>query len=410
MRSMNPLCNLTATTASLAATLRIMSISTIGISRSRWLLGTFPPDEVLALLLEGRLPVGQPEPVTEVLRPMIQKWRDALREQDVDDLVARNTQPGHMIMDAGHELWPFPLDPDPPVLLFVRGNPELLSAGRRVAVVGTRRCSAVGRNAAREIGWTLAEAGVVVASGLALGIDTAVHQGAGTASLRAGRVGVVASGLDMVYPTRNARLWSEIGTGGVLITETPMGERATRWRFPARNRLIAGLSELVVVVESHEKGGALITADEAIVRGVDVVAMPGSVQSPSCAGTNQLLMDGVAPVRNGQDICDILGVSPKDRDPDGAGSGGNLLWGAQLDLAGSAQPARQDAGQVSRSSLSDIERRLVDEVSAGAVHLDQLNITLELSIPRLLGLTQRLGREGHVKVDGSMIGPAGLGD
>jgi DNA processing protein len=385
MTDRGPLRHLTDTPRSLTAALRIITLGNVGVNRARWLLGTVEPEAVVERLLRGQLPPELPPPATELRQAQVAEWRDGLRRQDVDAIVAANIGNDHLILGAGHDAWPFSADPHPPVLLFVRGDPDLLVARRRIAVVGTRRCSAVGRAVAREIGASLTEAGISVVSGLALGIDAAAHQGARSASVPSRCVGVVASGLDMVYPAGNRRLWHDIANDGVLISETPMGERPTRWRFPARNRLIAGLSELVVIVESHRRGGALHTVDEAAARGIDVAAVPGSVASSASEGTNELLMDGVAPVRTGQDILEMVGIDP------GSATEGTSPTGS-VPVGCGAEP------------IPDIDARLLDEVSAGPVHLDDLLARFDLAPAKLLAMTQRLARSGHLCVDGSMIG------
>ncbi|NNF55647.1 MAG: DNA-protecting protein DprA [Acidimicrobiales bacterium] len=401
MNNHNPLSVLTRNRSSFQATLRLVSLTNLGVSRTRWLLGTHPPELVVECLLRGRLPPHQPPPpVFEVNEMMLEKWRHGLMAQDVDQIMRANQ--GALVLDAGHDRWPFALDSDPPVLLFVAGDPELLVSGRRVAVVGTRRCSAVGRSVAREIGRTLAQSGVSVVSGLALGIDAAAHQGAGRIATHGGaRIGVVASGLDMAYPKRNTALWEEVARTGVLISETPMGERATRWRFPARNRLIAGLSELVVVVESHATGGALITVDEAAIRGIDVAAVPGSVNSPACAGSNELLLDGATPVRNGRDICQMLGLDTPVAGLDKVGQQAMSLE------AGTPVPCKPAApSPVGADAEQTLEQALVSEVAGGPLHLDALVVALDLPVIQLLALVAKLERDGNIVIEGSMIGPA----
>jgi DNA processing protein len=167
------------------------------------------------------------------------------------------------------------------------------------------------------MGRDLAAAGVCVVSGLALGIDGAAHAGvlsamheadAGSSAGFGGPAGVAASGVDVPYPRRHARLWEHVVETGLMLSETPPGRPAQAWRFPARNRIIAGLSRMVVVVESHLAGGSLITAEAAIVRGIEVRAVPGPVHSPASAGSNQLLYDGPGPVRDARDVLDGLGI------------------------------------------------------------------------------------------------------
>jgi DNA processing protein len=184
-----------------------------------------------------------------------------------------------------------------------------------VAVVGTRRATHAGRSVAFELGRDLAAAGVCVVSGLALGIDGAAHAGAlslhpapsGTGSAT-GPAGVAASGVDVPYPRRHTALWQQVVDRGVLLSETLPGRPPQAWRFPARNRIIAALASMVVVVESHAAGGSLITADAAMARGIEVRVVPGPVQSSASAGSNQLLYDGPGPVRDAQDVLDALGI------------------------------------------------------------------------------------------------------
>jgi len=201
-------------------------------------------------------------------------------------------------------------DPDRPAVLFAQGDLTTLDA-TRVAIVGTRRCTGAGAGFARELGRELTEAGVSIVSGLALGIDGASHRGVLDAGGRP--VGVVGSGLDVVYPSRHRDLWARVRDDGLLLSEAPLGARPVAWRFPARNRIIAGLADLVIVVESHATGGSMHTVREAADRSIQVMAVPGSVRCPSSAGTNQLLADGCAPVRDATDVLVALGLSTATR-------------------------------------------------------------------------------------------------
>jgi DNA processing protein len=207
-------------------------------------------------------------------------------------------------------------DPQPPGVLFWRGDLGLL--GRPcVAVVGTRRATPDGCRVAREIGRDLSTEGICVVSGLALGIDGAAHEGsvqAARTGAGTGPAGVAASGVDVPYPHRHARLWRDVSELGVMVSENPPGRRPEAWRFPTRNRIIAGLARLVVVVESHARGGSLITAEAAMERGIEVRVVPGPVHSPASAGSNQLLYDGPGPVRDAYDVLDAIGLF-KDRPP-----------------------------------------------------------------------------------------------
>ena len=200
-------------------------------------------------------------------------------------------------------------DPDPPPLLCWRGEPTVLSDRRpTVAIVGTRRCTAYGVDVARDLGRYRTANGVIVVSGLALGIDGAAHEGALVAPEAAPPVGVVGSGLDVVYPARHRTLWRRVASAGLLVSEAPPGAAPEAWRFPRRNRILAALADVVVVVESHATGGSLSTVRAATERGITVMAVPGSVRSPSSAGTNRLLADGVAPVTDVQDVLVALSL------------------------------------------------------------------------------------------------------
>ena len=191
------------------------------------------------------------------------------------------------------------LDPHGPALIVWTGDLAALD-GPRVAIVGTRDCTQAGREFAVTLARELSDGGVRIVSGLALGIDAAAHSGA-LASGDAPPIAVVGSGLDVVYPRRNAQLWAGVARHGVLLTEHPLGARPVGWHFLARNRIIAALADVVVVVESHEHGGSLQTATEAAQRGIPVLAVPGSVRSAASKGSNALLRDADV-------CCDITDV------------------------------------------------------------------------------------------------------
>lgn len=197
-------------------------------------------------------------------------------------------------------------DPERPEVLFARGDLEALEAPA-VAIIGTRRATPSGRAIAEDFAEQLSARGVCVVSGLALGIDAAAHGGALQHFDTVKPIGVVGSGLDVVYPRRSRELWREIGNCGLLLSEAPLNAPPEQWRFPARNRIIAALSDVVVVVESHAKGGSLLTVNDAIKRSVEVMAVPGSLANPAAAGTNAMLRDGAAPVCDVEDILLALG-------------------------------------------------------------------------------------------------------
>lgn len=192
--------------------------------------------------------------------------------------------------------------PDPPPALFAKGAlPEAPS----VALVGSRKASRAGLETARALGRALAERGVCVVSGLALGVDAAAHEGALEA--RGPTVGVLGCGIDVVYPRENWLLFETVARSGVLLSEYGPGEAPLAWRFPARNRIIAGLCDVVVVVEAPEKSGALITAAHALEAGRDVWAVPGPPGARECRGSNRLLADGAGVLWDVAEFADAVG-------------------------------------------------------------------------------------------------------
>jgi DNA processing protein len=198
--------------------------------------------------------------------------------------------------------------PDPPTRIWVRGDAPLSVLDRcAVAIVGARACSGYGRSVARLLATGAAEAGAVVVSGLARGVDGEAHRGA----LAAGgqTVAVLGCGIDRDYPAAHAELARTIvATGGLLVSEYEPGVEPAPWRFPARNRIIAGLSRATVVVEARERSGALITADFALEDGREVLAVPGEITSGLSAGTNALLRLGATPVTRAGDVVEALGL------------------------------------------------------------------------------------------------------
>jgi len=196
---------------------------------------------------------------------------------------------------------------DPPARLYLRGraDAELLSRPA-VAVVGARACSPYGAQVARMLGRELAAVGVVVVSGLARGIDGEAHRGA----LDAGghTVAVLGCGIDRDYPAAHASLAGAIAERSLLVSEYEPGVEPAPWRFPARNRIIAGLCAATIVVEARERSGALITADFALDEGREVLAVPGEITSALAAGTNALLRLGATPLTSTGDVLEALGL------------------------------------------------------------------------------------------------------
>ncbi|WP_313885466.1 DNA-processing protein DprA [Desulfallas sp. Bu1-1] len=205
---------------------------------------------------------------------------------------------------------------DPPPVLFVRGQSRCLHE-TGVAMVGSRRASHYGLSVAESLSRQLAEAGVNIISGMARGIDAAAHRGA----LQAGgkTIAVLGCGVDVIYPRENGKIMVEIIRTGAVVSEFPPGAPPEAWHFPVRNRVISGLSKVVVVVEAAEKSGALITAHAALEQGRDVMAVPGNITSKLSRGANGLIKQGAAPVLGAEDILEELGVGvifpPRASDP-----------------------------------------------------------------------------------------------
>lgn len=292
-------------------------------SRLRCILEGSDPSRAWERIRAGRAPAGLggagPDPAPEgsaggskprwTSEALSAAWCSHARRTDPRQVWADYRSAGVRVCRQGRAGYPPRLaeDPEAPPILFWSGDLQALGHPS-VGLVGTRSCTHYGEEVAAELGLGLAQAGVSVVSGLALGIDGAAHRGA-LAARGFPPIGIVASGLDTVYPPRHARLWQQVALSGALISEAPLGAVPEAWRFPWRNRLIAALSDVVVVVESHRSGGALLTVQAAIRRGVPVLAVPGSIRSPASAGTNALIADGCSPVRDVDDVLVALSLS-----------------------------------------------------------------------------------------------------
>lgn len=190
--------------------------------------------------------------------------------------------------------------PDAPVVLYWKGILPDWNSMPFVGVVGTRKASAYGLQAAYQLGAQIASSGGCIVSGGASGVDTAAMQGAMEADLPV--VGVLGCGVDVVYPRSNRRLFETVVRRGCLLSEYPPGVAALAWHFPARNRIISGISNGTLVVEAPKKSGALITARYALEQGRDVFVVPGNINAVSCEGSNLLLQEGAIPVLSGWDV------------------------------------------------------------------------------------------------------------
>ena len=260
--------------------------------------------------------------------------------------------------------------PDPPPLLYVRGDPATLALSQ-VAMVGSRSSSPAGRKVAHQLAEQLSYSGVVVTSGLALGIDGQCHRGAIAAGGRT--IAAMASGIDTIYPRRHEALAQDIVAHGALVTEFAPGTAPMRHHFPRRNRIISGLSLATVVVEAALPSGSLLTASSAAAQGRDVCAVPWSVLHAGGAGCLQLLKDGATLVRDAQDVLDGLG------------------WFSDL-----AAPVPEQNSGCHPEALDAKARHLFDHLSECAVSSEQLAADTGLSASELQALATQLELEGFL--------------
>ncbi len=303
----------------------------------------------LAKLLNGFHPVMALKAVQAGAHPADpdRRFARAAGTTDVEEVWASYCRCGVRVLLPSEAGYPTMLlgDPGAPAVLFPRGDPTVVEGAARVAIVGTRSATPYGRQVASELASDLAREGVIVVSGLARGIDGAAHAGAlrecGAAS--APPVAVVGTGLDTVYPATNRELWEAVASRGAILSEAALGTKPHPGVFPARNRIIAALSDVVVVVESHRGGGSLYTAEAAARRSIPVCAVPGSVKSRASQGTNGLLVDGCAPVRDAEDVLvaislaraakydshsDLLATQRTDEGPRGSDRLNGISWSA----------------------------------------------------------------------------------
>jgi DNA processing protein len=258
---------------------------------------------------------------------------------------------------------------DPPPALYVDGE---VPAGPAVAVVGTRAATPTGEATARALGRALGERGVCVVSGLALGVDAAAHEGA----LESGgpTVGVLGCGIDVVYPRANRILFGRVRSAGALVSEYYLGEPPLAWRFPARNRIIAGLCDAAVVVEAPQRSGALITARYAAECGRDVWAIPGPLGAPECLGSNRLLGDGAGVL---WDVAEFVDEYATGTD--------SLLAGGSPE----GQPPVPD-------SLPEDEAAVLAGVGFGPTGVDEISDRSGLETRRVLSSLSLLELKGYV--------------
>ena len=252
-----------------------------------------------------------------------------------------------------------------PPLLYVCGDLKYDFA-LSIAIVGTRRAGQYGRNQGYKLAKELSEMGFTVISGGASGIDSEAHKGCLDANGRT--FAIFGSGIDMVFPSENRKLFKTISSKGALVSEFPPGTPPEPFRFPVRNRIIAGMSRGLLVVEASQKSGALITAEFAIEMGRDVMAIPGQIDNPNAAGVNQLIRDGAFMILSAEDVLSVFNLALQKR-----------------------------IKTENLPPLSEMQRKVVNAVGYEPKHVDDIAIEMKIPVSDMLGLLLGLQIDGHVK-------------
>lgn len=260
---------------------------------------------------------------------------------------------------------------DPPPILYVKG--ELKKTDQKaIAIVGTRQATQYGLESARKFSYLLAQMGITIVSGLALGIDTAAHQGALEAKGRT--IAVLGSGVDQIYPATNRDLAKKIANSGAIMSEFSLGFMPDTWTFPQRNRIISGLSLGVIMVEGHYDSGAMITAKLALDQGREVFAVPGQIELDQSKGPHWLIKQGAKLVETVDDVLEELHI------------GLNLKT-----------DNRESKIENRKLELSDEERKIVETLTRGPKHLDLIAQESNLTIPQVSSLLTQLEIKGAVR-------------
>jgi DNA processing protein len=353
-------------TASIAGWLRLSLIPGLGGESQRKLLSAFGlPENIFS---QSR---------SEIRRVVGDKATQLLFETDnaarVDAALDWLKVPNRSVLTLADPLYPqaFLDIPDPPVLLYVLGKPELLNR-KAISIVGSRIPTPQGIRDAESFASALAEAALLIASGMALGIDAAAHRGALRA--RGETVAFIGTGIDRVYPARNLELALEIAQAGAIVSEFPLTTPAAASNFPRRNRLISGFASGVLVVEATTESGSLITARLAAEQGREVFAIPGSIHSQQSRGCHRLIREGAKLVENPQDILEEIGDFRRISAP------------SVKDNA-----ATTDAGTPSHSFAP-----LLDLMGFDSFSFDELLVRTSLSVESLSASLLELELEGRV--------------
>jgi len=292
---------------------------------------------------------------------------------------------------------------DSPLVIYVKGRLPYIDDEPVVGVVGTRLCTPYGITVAKNTGYKLSQSGITVVTGLAKGIDTAATVGA----LKGGTcvIGVVGTGLNIVYPSENKRIFDAVIKNGAIISEYPPGVRALQHHFPARNRLISGLSLGIAVIEAPKKSGALITATRALEQGRDVFALPGNVDATTCEGSNALLREGAIPFMSADDIIDeyidhypgkIHILNERSNKPDLSDLSGDKTEGSKKSIDNNTKVDYIDLGNPVENLIGD-EKLVVNAISNKSTCSDEIIIETQLPAQKVLAVLTVLEINGHIK-------------
>jgi DNA processing protein len=341
------------------------------------------PARALAAVRDGRAAPALPDDRNR--DAIARRWAQCADPEGVAAALARRGTRVWAIGQPG-----FPIDPElanAPAVLFAEGARADVLDRPRVAIVGTRAASPPGLADARAIGRYLGEQGITVVSGLALGIDGAAHEGA--LEVGGGVIGVVATGLDIVYPRSHDRLYARVREHGLVLGEHGFGVPPTRRRFPIRNRIIAALCDATVVVEATATGGARITANIAMDYGREVLAMPGSRRNPAAAGCNALIADGAHPLL---DPADVLSVIARH-------------CPATAYAVAAARAAATDRSGGSGIPVGAAARRLHAGMAGEPATFDELVGRSEAAVGEVAGLIRELERAGRIQRARGLLWP-----
>jgi DNA processing protein len=351
-----------ASTEERAAWVALAGINGIGARRIAALISRFGS-------AAGVLHASQPElESVEGFSPRGAKAVQGADRRRAAAVVGAAESAGQLVLTPPDPAYPASLRsiPDPPPVLYVRGNVDLL-ARRAVAIVGSRNHTRYGAEVAARLAEEAVQAWALVVSGMALGLDAVAQAAALDAN--GTTIGVLGTGVDVVYPRENARLFDRVLGAGAVASEHPPGARGHRGAFPRRNRLISGLSAALVVVEAAEGSGTLITVDCALEQGREVFAVPGPITSPTSRGTNRLLRDGATPILEPGDLLRALGGASETH----------------------------DAPVVAPCTLSTDEARVLNAFATEPVHVDDLAHQVGMPIGLLLGTLLGLELGGLVE-------------